>query len=339
MATGLPHLSQGFRATSTAGEDIQVKFLREATQSMAMAAHASSTPYNPQMLNLLSISALCSFYHACLGFPVKQTWLDIVKAGNCDTFDGLTYSNVARYCPNSNKTILGHLAQQHQNVRSTKPKHPTSSSPTTLPTAAPSPKDMLSNQVFIKVYPLSRLYTDNTGRFTIRACLGNQYIMIAFNADGNLILQQAFKSKSDSHQIAAYNTIMTCLMARGLLVDLQILDNKASPEYKEAITFKWNAKFQLVSLDMHCQNQAEQAICMHKDHFLAILVKVNSAFPSYLWDLLLPQVKLTLNLLCQATLSPKINGWEFFQGPFNFNKTPVGPVGCHVLIHEKPATW
>ncbi len=160
---------------------------------MAMAAHASSTPYN-------SIGALISFYHACLGFPVKQTWLDAIKAGNCDTFDGHTYSNVARYCPNANKTILEHLAQQHQNVRSTKPKWPTPLSPTALPTAAPSPEGMPSNQVFIKVYPLSRLY-DNTGRFLIRACLGNQDIMIliAFHADGNLILQQVFKSKSDCH--------------------------------------------------------------------------------------------------------------------------------------------
>jgi hypothetical protein len=67
--------------------------------------------------------------------------------------------------------------------------------------------------------------------------------MIAFHADGTLILQQALKSKSDSHQIAAYNAIMTPLAAGGLSVNLQILDNKASAEYKKAITFKWNAKF------------------------------------------------------------------------------------------------
>jgi hypothetical protein len=62
--------------------------------------------------------------------------------------------------------------------------------------------------------------------------------MIAFHADGNLILQQAFTSKSDRRQIPAYNAIMTRLAARGLLVDLQILDNKASAAYKEAITVK-----------------------------------------------------------------------------------------------------
>jgi hypothetical protein len=50
---------------------------------------------------------------------------------------------------------------------------------------------------------------------------------------------------------------MTRLAARGLSVNLKILDNKASMEYKEAITFKWNAKFQLVPPDMHRQNWAE----------------------------------------------------------------------------------
>jgi hypothetical protein len=97
MAAGQPHPSQGFRATSSAREDIQVKFLWGETQSMAMAAQASSTPYNLQTLDLPSIGALVSFYHACLGFPVKQASLDAIKAGNCDTSDGLTYSNVARY--------------------------------------------------------------------------------------------------------------------------------------------------------------------------------------------------------------------------------------------------
>jgi hypothetical protein len=77
---------------------------------------------------------------------------------------------------------------------------------------------------------------------------------------------------------------------------------------------------------------------MFKDHFLAILAGVNSTFPPYLWDLLLPQAELTLNLLCQATLNPRISAREFFQGPFSFNKMPLGLVGCCILIHAKLAT-
>jgi hypothetical protein len=75
--------------------------------------------------------------------------------------------------------------------------------------------------------------------------------MIAYHTKGNLILQQAFKSRSDTHHIAAYNSIMTRLVARGLSVDVQILDNKASAAYKQAITFTWQAEFRLVPPDMH----------------------------------------------------------------------------------------
>ncbi len=102
--------------------------------------------------------------------------------------------------------------------------------------------------------------------------------MIAYCPNGNLILQQAFKSKSNRHHIAAYNAIMSCLAAQGLSVDLQILANETSVAYKEAITFKWHAKLQLVLPDMNHCNQAEHTIGMFKDHFLAILASINSVF-------------------------------------------------------------
>ncbi len=120
--------------------------------------------------------------------------------------------------------------------------------------------------------------TDDTGCFPVKARLGNQYVMIAYHADGNLILQQAFKTRNDRHRIAAYNAMMSRLSARGLAVDLQILDNEASTAYKEAITVKWKAKFQLVPPDMHRRNRAERAICTFKSHFLSILAGVDTVF-------------------------------------------------------------
>jgi hypothetical protein len=311
-----------------------IYYLYGAAQAIALATHATGTPFDPCSLNLPSIGALVGFYHASLGFPVKQTWLDTIKASNCNTFEGPTYSNAAKYCPDADETIMGHLAQQHQNVQSTKAK-PTLPAPLAV---LPPPIETPSNQVIVNTKLLSKLLTNNTGCFPIRARSSNQYIMIAFHANGNLILQKAFKSKSNRHRIASYNTIMTHLVAWGLSVDLQNLDNKASAAYKEAITFKWNATFQLVPPDMHRRNWAERAICMFKDCFLAILASVDSAFPPYLWDLLLLQAKLTLNLLQQATLNPQISAWDFFQWPFDFNKMPLGPVGCCVLIFPLPAS-
>jgi hypothetical protein len=87
-----------------------VYYLYGAVQAVTIAACAAGTPFDPRSLDLPSIGALVGFYHACLGFLVKQTWLNAIKAGNCDTFDGLTYSNAARYCPDADETIMGHLA-------------------------------------------------------------------------------------------------------------------------------------------------------------------------------------------------------------------------------------
>jgi hypothetical protein len=278
-----PHPSQGVLATNTSGIACLVYYLYGAAQVVALAARATGTPFDPRSLDLPSIRALVGFYHAYLGFTVKQTWFDAIKDGNCNTFEGLTYSNAAKYCPDADETIMGHLAQQHQNVRSTKAK-PTMPAPlAVLPPLIEAP----SNLVFIVTTSLSKLFTNDTGRFPTRALTGNQYVMIVFHVNSNLIFQQAFKSKSNCHCIAAYNTIMMHLVALGLSIDLQILDNKANATYKEAITFKWNATFQLIPPDMHCCNWAERAICTFEDHFLAILAGVNSAFPPYLWDLLL----------------------------------------------------
>ncbi len=128
------------------------------------------------------MAALVGFYHACLGFPVKQTWLDAIKAGNCDTFNGLTYSNEACYCPDSDETIMGHLTQQRQIIRSTKPKVTIALPP---PVAIP---EAPSNEVFIQVVPINKLYTDDTGRFPVKARSGNQNVTVAYPANGNLIL-------------------------------------------------------------------------------------------------------------------------------------------------------
>ncbi len=181
-----------------------------------------------------------------------------------------------------------------------------STPPPLLPAIAPKEPELPSNEVHVRVVPISKLYTDDTGRFLVKAWSGNQYVMIAYHANGNLILQQAFKTRSDKHRIADYNSIMTHLAARGLSVDLQILDNEASAAYKQAIMFTWQSKFQLVPPEMHRCNRAERAIRTFKDHFLSILAGVDQSFPPYLWDLLFPQAELTLNLLRQSTLNPWI---------------------------------
>ncbi len=155
------HPSQGCLAIDDADQACLITYIYGVAQAMALAAQSSKTSFDPQSLDLPSMGALVGFYHACLGFPVKQTWLNAIKADNCDSFNGLTYSNAARYCPDSDETIMG-LAQQHQNVWSTKPRPPVPEQVSLLPAIAPQASSLPSNEVHISAFPISKVYTDDT---------------------------------------------------------------------------------------------------------------------------------------------------------------------------------
>jgi hypothetical protein len=55
-----------------------------------------------------------------------------------------------------------------------------------------------------------------------------------------------------------------------------------------------------------------------------------------LWDRLLPQAVLSLNLLRGLRLNPKLSAWAQLNGNFDFNCTPIAPPGIRVIVHEKP---
>ena len=66
------------------------------------------------------IEALVNYLHAAAGYPMRDTWLKAIKAGNYESWTGLTYNNAAKYCPSADETIKEHMVQTRHNVRSTK---------------------------------------------------------------------------------------------------------------------------------------------------------------------------------------------------------------------------
>ena len=52
-----------------------------------------------------------------------------------------------------------------------------------------------------------------------------------------------------------------------------------------------------------------------------------------MWYNLLVQTELTINLLRQATLNPRVSAWEYFNSAFDYTATPLGPIGCKLVIH------
>ena len=151
-------------------------------------------PTIPAALNahdLPSVVSLVRYLHAAAGFPVKYTWLAAIKAGNFFTWLGLTYANASIYCPNCEETSNGHLTQAKQGILSTKTGPPTLPNPTT--SGKTHPKS--NRELHLWVKPIIMLYTDDTGRLYVRSRSGNQYLMVAYHCDTNVILVKPFQTR------------------------------------------------------------------------------------------------------------------------------------------------
>ena len=92
----------------------------------------------------------------------------------------------------------------------------------------------------------------------------------------------------------------------------------------------------------HRCNAAEVAIRNFKAHFLSVLAGVADDFPPNLWDWLLPQTKIMINLIQQSNATPNVLAYAHLSGPFDYNKMPLAPMGCEAQVNEKtnkPDTW
>jgi hypothetical protein len=81
---------------------------------------------------------------------------------------------------------------------------------------------------------------------------------------------------------------------------------------------------------------------MFKIHVLAGICSADKQFPLHLWNRLTPHAVITLYLLRQSRINPKLSACAQLNGPFDFNRTPVAPPGDRVIFHENPQqrrTW
>ena len=80
--------------------------------------------------------------------------------------------------------------------------------------------------------------------------------MIAYNCDSIKIMQAPFVNIKDKHSIRAYNSIMQKLADRGHHVEIKILNNEVSTEFKKTMMKDWGATYQLVPPNVHLRNIA-----------------------------------------------------------------------------------
>jgi hypothetical protein len=195
-------------------------------------------------------------------------------------------------------TAMGNMNQRRQNTLSNT-KVPIEKQPT--PDTDLGTKTHL---VYAVVVDQGELYTDLTGKFPVRSSKGNSYVMVCYIYDYNYVKFIPMKSRSASEWVKAYDTIHQELTVKGFKPTLQTLDKEASAALKNFFTAN-DIAYQLVPPHCHRRDAAERAIRTFKEHFVAGLSSVNPAFPLHLWDRLLPQAEITLNLIRTSRLHPQ----------------------------------
>jgi hypothetical protein len=280
---------------------------------------------------------LINYLHAASFSPIKSTWITGIKNGNFTSWPGLTEQAVENHLSKSTSTTKGHLNQQRQNARTTKAKDPK------VTVTEPDLDHVIKTQyIYAATIDAGQIYTDQTVIFPVVSSKGNKHIMILYDYDSNAILAQPIKDRTTPELLRAFQVMEHELVARGLTPKLMKLDNEASKLLKTYL-HQQNITFQLVPPYSHRQNSAERAIRSFKDHLIAGLCSTDKSFPMHLWDILLPQAVITLNMFrTTSRLNTKLSAATHIYGQYDFNRAPMASPGTRIIAHETPnrrRTW
>ena len=284
------------------------------------------------------------YFHAAAGYPTKESFLEAVRAGNYATWPGLTTTLIAKHFPDSDETQKGHMKGQRKGVRSTKAKHTVEikTEPGTEETTHHHIPAKKMNDIFVTSYELSdEIHTDQTGKFPVTSQRGYRYIMVGIHIDANYIFCETMKNRTEGEMITAYQKMVDRMELAGLGLKHHRLDNECSENFKKCIR-RNNMTWELVPPDCHRRNMAERAIQTFKNHFVAILSGVDDRFPLSLWCHLVRPAELTVNLLRQSNVAPKMSAYAHVHGQHDYMRKPFAPLGCSVMAHVKPKnrrTW
>ncbi len=250
----------------------------------------------------------------------------------------LTERDVQKYYPETIKTAKGHLNQTRKNVRTTKVKATPLETCNTSHLHGKKVRDVYTQMYMAK----ENTFSDQTGQFPIRSLHGNKYIMVMVEINSNAILVEPMKNPKDDEMIRAYNALLLRLKRAGIVPKKHILDNEVYKNMKNHFCDTCKLDMELVPPGCHRRNAAELAIRNFKAHFLSILAGVANNFPPNLWDWLLPQTEITINLIRQSNATPNVSAYAHLSGPFDYNKMPLAPMGCEAQVHKKTnkrGTW
>ena len=157
-------------------------------------------------------------------------WVKAIRAGNYVSWPGLTIKKVNKYYPETDETPKGHMRQVRQGVRSTKEK-----------VIVPNDNDEIvprrkQHDIYVRVDQVKdTIYTDQTVKLPITSSRGHKYITIMCENDGNAVLVEPMKNKTEDAMVETNQKMIDRLKTESIFPKKNILDNEISEKYKKAI--------------------------------------------------------------------------------------------------------
>ena len=316
-------LLKGLRATN------KLWYVPIPTQPLPQPTHSANSAYHQPNAKKLAV-----FLHAAAGYPPVSTFCKAIDNGFLTTWPGLTSKLVRKHIEQSIPSIMGRMKRTRQGLRSTTRTPPQFNDTDTLE----APRDLRNRQHQVGACAFNfealqgLICTDLPGRLPCTSSRGNNYIFILYDYDSNAILAEPIRSRSSNNLIAGYDACYNRLKEAGIHPILHRLDNETSRDLRANIKAK-GLDYQLVDTYAHRRNLAERAIGTFKSHFISILNGCSNTFPAHLWCRLIPQAVLTLNLLRRSRMNPKLSAYNQIFGMFNFDRTPLAPLGTEVYAY------
>jgi hypothetical protein len=299
--------------------------------------HAANNAYHQP-----TIAKLMAFHNATIGSLPVATLCNAIDNDWLTSFPGLTSKAIRKHLPKSISTAMGHMHMIRKGIRSTaKPTINEIMNEELEPEPQLEPPRHITNRkhlVGVETIAFEDLKgiiaTDLPGRFPTTSGQGNSYVMVMYDFDSNTINAVAIKNRKKESLIKGYNELYEDLKKVGINPVLHRLDNETSDDLLREIEAK-GMEYQIASPGDHRLNHAERAIQTFKNHFIAVLYGADIGFPAKQWGRLIKQAVMTLNMCRPSRINPKLSAYQQVWGNFDFNKTPLAPPGCKVVVHER----
>ena len=167
-------------------------------------------------------------------------------------------------------------------------------------------------------------------------------MLVFYDEDSSYIHVEPTKDRTTPSVIAAYEKALSLFSARHGKRKIARLDNETSGKLETYLQDDHKLQLEFVPPGTHRALKAERVLQTWKNHFISLLAGTDPQFPLEVYDELIPQGELTLNLLRPSNADPSISAWEYVRGPYDFEKHPIAPAGIKVIVHKKKlerATW